>query len=48
MIVLMAMLVAFFLAVLLAFVRESLLRAKQQPEQDKRMQTLRNAFKWEA
>jgi uncharacterized protein involved in exopolysaccharide biosynthesis len=45
-IVLLATLVAFFLAVILAFARESMLRAKQQPEQAERMQALRNAFKW--
>ena len=47
-IVLLATLAAFFLAVLWAFVRESLLRAKQQPEQAERMQALRIAFKWRA
>ena len=47
-IVLLATLAAFFLAVLLAFVRESMLRAKQQPEQAERMQVLRNACKWRA
>ncbi len=47
-IVLLATLVVFFLAVLLAFVRESVLRAKQQPEQAERMQALRIAFKWRA
>ena len=47
-IVLLATLVAFFLAVLLAFVRESVSRAKQQPEQAERMQALRNACKWRA
>jgi tyrosine-protein kinase Etk/Wzc len=45
-IVILATLVAFILAVLLAFVRESLLRAEQQPEQAERMQALRIAFKW--
>lgn len=45
-IVILATLVAFFLAVLLAFMRESLLRAKQQPDQAERMQALRIAFKW--
>lgn len=48
MIVILATLLAFFLAVLLAFVRESVLRAKQQPEQAERMQILCNAFKWRA
>ncbi len=47
-IVLLATLVAFFLAILLAFVREGLLRAQQQPEQAERMQALRIAFKWRA
>ncbi len=47
-IVLLATLVAFFLAVLWAFIRESLLRVKQQPEQVERMQALRNACKWRA
>ena len=48
MIVILATLLAFFLAVLLAFVRESVLRAKQQPEQAERMQILCSAFKWRA
>ena len=47
-IVLLTTIGAFFLAVLLAFVREGLLRAKQQPEQAERMQALRIAFKWRA
>ncbi|OIR01557.1 LPS O-antigen length regulator [mine drainage metagenome] len=47
-IVLLATLVAFFLAVLWAFIRESLFRVKQQPEQAERMRTLHNACKWRA
>ena len=47
-IVILVTLVALFLAVLLAFVRESVLRAKQQPEQAERMQALCIAFKWRA
>ena len=45
-IVMLVTLVAFFIAVLWAFIRESLLRAKQQLEQVQRMQALRIAFKW--
>ena len=47
-IVMLVTLVAFFIAVLWAFIRESLLRAKQQLEQVQRMQALRIAFKWRA
>ncbi len=47
-IVLLVTLVALFLALLLAFVRESLLSAMEQPEQAARIQMLRNAFKWRA
>jgi tyrosine-protein kinase Etk/Wzc len=47
-IVLLSTLVAFFLTVIWAFVSESLLRAKQQPEQAERLMVLRNAFKWRA
>ena len=47
-IVLLATLVAFFLAVLFTFVRESLSRVKQQSEQAERMQALHNACKWRA
>lgn len=46
MMVLSATLVALFIAMLLAFVLESMSRARQQPEQAKRMQALRGAFKW--
>ena len=45
-IVILGTLVAFFFAVLWAFVRESMSRAKQQPEQAERIQALRNALKW--
>ena len=48
MMVLSATLAALFLTMLWAFVRESMSRAKQQPEQAKRMQALHNAFKWRA
>lgn len=47
-IVLLVTLGAFFLAVLLAFVRESQLSAMEKPEQAERIQMLRNAFKWGA
>lgn len=45
-IVILATLVVFFLAVIFAFVRENMLRAEQQPEQAERMGELRKAFKW--
>ena len=47
-IVLLVTLVAFILAVLLAFVRESMLRAKRLPEHTERMQALHNAIRWRA
>jgi tyrosine-protein kinase Etk/Wzc len=47
-IVIMATLVAFFLAVIWAFVSEAMQRAKEQPEQAERMLALRNAFKFRA
>jgi tyrosine-protein kinase Etk/Wzc len=47
-IVIMGTLVAFFLAVLLAFVREGWLRARQQLKQTERFQALRIALKWKA
>jgi uncharacterized protein involved in exopolysaccharide biosynthesis len=45
-IVILATLVAFFLAVIWAFIRESLSRAQQQPEQAERILALYNAFKF--
>jgi uncharacterized protein involved in exopolysaccharide biosynthesis len=45
-IVILATLVVFFLAVIWAFVRESLNRAKLQPEQAERMLALSNACKF--
>jgi uncharacterized protein involved in exopolysaccharide biosynthesis len=47
-IVILTTLVALFLAVIGAFVRESMSRAEQQPEQAKRLNNLRNAFKFKA
>ena len=45
-IVILSALVAFFLAMIWAFIREGLSRARQQPEQDERMCQLRQAFRW--
>lgn len=45
-IVLLATLVAFFLAVIWAFVKEAGQRAKEQPEQASRLLELRNAFRF--
>jgi uncharacterized protein involved in exopolysaccharide biosynthesis len=45
-IVILATLVIFFLALIWAFVRESLNRAKQQPKQAERILALRNACKF--
>ncbi|TAJ76980.1 MAG: lipopolysaccharide biosynthesis protein [Gallionellaceae bacterium] len=45
-IVLLATLVAFFLAVIWAFIREAMLRAQEQPEQAVRWAELRNAFRF--
>jgi len=47
-IVILATLVAFFLAVIWAFITESLQRAKEQPEQAERLTALRNAFRMTA
>jgi tyrosine-protein kinase Etk/Wzc len=47
-IVILVAMVAFFLAVIWAFVSEAMRRAKEQPEQAERMQALRNAFKFRA
>lgn len=47
-IVILALLVAFFLAVIWAFIREAMQRAKEQPEQAERMLALRAAFKFRA
>lgn len=44
-IVILATLVAFFLAVIWAFVREATQRAKEQPEQAERLKALRNALR---
>ncbi len=44
--VILAALLAFFLAVILAFAREAMQRAKEQPEQAERLQKLRRAFRW--
>ncbi|MBI3481044.1 MAG: lipopolysaccharide biosynthesis protein [Nitrosomonadales bacterium] len=45
-IVILATLVAFFLSVIWAFVREAMLRAGEQPEQAARWTELRNAFRF--
>ena len=45
-IVILAVLVAFFLAVIWAFISEAIQRAKEQPEQAERMLALRKAFKF--
>ena len=47
-IVIISTLVAFLLAVIWAFIREAMQRAKEQPEQAERMQELQNAFKFRA
>ena len=47
-IVVLATLVVFFLSIIWAFVRDSLSRAKQQPEQAERLGELRTSFKWRA
>jgi hypothetical protein len=39
---------ALFLAVVWAFVREGLLRARQVPQQAERLQELREALRWKA
>jgi tyrosine-protein kinase Etk/Wzc len=45
-IVILATLVAFFLAVIWAFIKEALTRSKSDPEQDARLQELRRVFRW--
>jgi tyrosine-protein kinase Etk/Wzc len=45
-IVILGTLVAFFLAVIWAFVSEAMQRAKEQPDQAERMRVLCNAFKF--
>lgn len=45
-IVILATLVAFFLAVIWAFIREALARSGSDPEQNIRLQELRRAFRW--
>ena len=45
-IVILATLVAFFLAVIWAFIKEALNRSSTDPEQAGRMQELRRAFRW--
>ena len=47
-IVILAVLVAFFLAVIWAFISEAMQRAKEQPEQAVRILALRAAFKMKA
>jgi len=45
-IVMLATLVAFFLAVIWAFIKEALARSGSDPEQGARLQELRRAFRW--
>ncbi len=45
-IVILATLAAFFLAVIGAFIREAMQRAREQPEQSERLQELRRLFHW--
>ena len=45
-IVILATLAAFFLAVVWAFIKEALTRSKSDPEQDARLQELRQVFRW--
>jgi uncharacterized protein involved in exopolysaccharide biosynthesis len=45
-IVILATLVAFFLAVVWAFIKEALTRSQSDPEQDARLQELRRVFRW--
>ena len=45
-IVMLATLVAFFLAVIWAFIKEALVRSGSDPEQGARLQELRRAFRW--
>jgi uncharacterized protein involved in exopolysaccharide biosynthesis len=47
-IIILAALVAFFIAVIWAFISEAMQRAKEQPEQAERMLALRAAFKFRA
>jgi tyrosine-protein kinase Etk/Wzc len=45
-IVILATLVAFFMAIIWAFIKEALTRSKSDPEQDARLQELRRVFRW--
>lgn len=45
-IVMLAVLAAFFLAVIWSFIKEALTRSGNNPEQGERMQELRRAFRW--
>src|SRR5450759_2416571 len=45
-IVILVAMVAFFLAVIWAFIKEALTRSKSDPEQDARLQELRRVFRW--
>jgi tyrosine-protein kinase Etk/Wzc len=45
-IVILATLVAFFMAIIWAFIKEALTRSKSGPEQDARLQELRRVFRW--
>jgi uncharacterized protein involved in exopolysaccharide biosynthesis len=45
-IVILATLVAFFMTIIWAFIKEALTRSKSDPEQDARLQELRRVFRW--
>ena len=45
-IVILATLAAFFMAIIWAFIKEALTRSKSDPEQDARLQELRQVFRW--
>jgi len=45
-IVILATLVAFFVAIIWAFIKEALTRSKSDPEQDARLKELRRVFRW--
>jgi tyrosine-protein kinase Etk/Wzc len=45
-IVILATLAAFFMAIIWAFIKEALTRSKSDPEQDARLQELRRVFRW--
>lgn len=47
-IIILSAMVAFFLAVIWAFIREGMARAEQQPEQEALMRQLRQALRWKS